>query len=533
MLYPESLQAIKTGRSNLCDWLGKNYPDFKKFLDDRYEGNDYKCKLYMFYNHIETIPTCICGNPVKFHGYTYGFAKWCGPICAQNDAKTREKRENTCMEKYGGNTSLKNNDIIKRGKETKLERYGNSNYNNPEKRADTCLKKYGTSNPQQNPIIRKKTIDTCMEKYGAPSLLSSDKYDRRKKLKQDSYFVGYDNGRYLWKCSNPTCNKCEEKIYESDYFPQYQRIHRYNMEPCPKCVGIGESVMNNKDTNIEKFVKNILNEYNIQYLTNKRPFDKNKELDIYIPDKKLAIECNGCYWHCWPQKPINYHYDKFKMCLDNGVQLLTIWDDQIFSKPGIIRGIILSKLNIYEERIYARKCKLKMVEGKDSRRFLEENHLQGSINGPINIGLYYNGELVSLMVFGKGRKCLNSTIEWELYRYCNKLGTQIIGGASKLFTYFLKTYNPHSIVSFSSNDISIGMLYINLGFKNISNSLSYWYVKNQKRYHRFKFRKSELIRMGFDKNKTEAQIMDELNYYRIYDTGQTKWILTNNTMDEI
>ena len=77
------------------------------------------------------------------------------------------------------------------------------------------------------------------------------------------------------------------------------------------------------------------------------------------------------------------------------------------------------------------------------------------------------------------------------------------------------------------------MLYINLGFKNISNSLSYWYVKNQKRYHRFKFRKSELIRMGFDKNKTEAQIMDELNYYRIYDTGQTKWILKNNTMDEI
>ena len=34
MLYPESLQAIKTGRSNLCDWLEKNYPDFKKFLDD-------------------------------------------------------------------------------------------------------------------------------------------------------------------------------------------------------------------------------------------------------------------------------------------------------------------------------------------------------------------------------------------------------------------------------------------------------------------------------------------------------------------
>ena len=56
--------------------------------------------------------------------------------------------------------------------------------------------------------------------------------------------------------------------------------------------------------------------------------------------------------------------------------------------------------------------------------------------------------------------------------------------------------------------------------------MSYWYVdKDWHRYHRYNFRKSELIRMGYNASKTEKQITTEMGLYRIWDSGQTRWEL--------
>ena len=132
------------------------------------------------------------------------------------------------------------------------------------------------------------------------------------------------------------------------------------------------------------------------------------------------------------------------------------------------------------------------------------------------------------MTFGRGRKCLNSKIGYELYRYCCKEGIQVVGGASRLFKHFLKEYNPNSIESFSSNDISNGNLYQQLGFEKVSDSIGYWYVdKEMNRYHRYKFTKYSLVNEGYDKDKTEYEIMNERGFYRIYDSGQTKWRYEN------
>ena len=530
MNYPQSLQSIRTGRSSLEKWLQKNYPEFKLFLDEKYPGTSYQCGLYMFYNGIDSIPLCDCGKPVKFYGNQYGFARWCSPTCAQTSNEILNKHKSTCLERYGVEYSLQNDKIRMKAIQTKEEKYGDRNYNNKQKYKSTCLERYGVDNPQKSQIIRKKVENTCLERYGETSFLKTQtvkKINDEKFILNNPYFISKVGDVYKFKCSNPNCNKCSEKEYETNYDLHYQRINVYNIEPCPKCIGIGESVQNNKNTEIERFIQTILDEYNISYITNSRPFD-NKELDIYIPDMGIAVECNGCYWHNSSQKSKSYHYDKYKTCLDNNVQLITVWDDQIKSKPDIVRGIILSKLNIYTNRVYARKCIIKIISNKIAGEFLTSNHLQGKVNGGINLGLYYNNELISVMTFGKARKCIGGKDEWELYRYCNKIGWQIIGGAGKLFKYFLNNYNPSSIISFSSNDISIGLLYKKLGFEFISNSLSYWYVKNHIRYHRYKFRKSELVRMGYDPNKTEEQIMLEAGYLKIYDTGQSKWVFKNH-----
>ena len=100
----------------------------------------------------------------------------------------------------------------------------------------------------------------------------------------------------------------------------------------------------------------------------------------------------------------------------------------------------------------------------------------------------------------------------------------MIGGCSKLFSYFVKKYSPNKIISFSSNDISEGELYKRLGFTFDHETIGYWYVdKNMKRHHRYSFTKKMLVKRGFDPNLSERQIMSQLNYYRIYDSGQKKW----------
>ena len=109
---------------------------------------------------------------------------------------------------------------------------------------------------------------------------------------------------------------------------------------------------------------------------------------------------------------------------------------------------------------------------------------------------------------------------YELLRFCTKRGVSVIGGASKLLKYFIKTVNPHHIVSYADRRWSEGDMYKKIGFKWIRNTKpNYYYIVDKKRENRFKYRKSELIKQGFDRNRTEHEIMLERKIYRIYDCG--------------
>jgi hypothetical protein len=143
----------------------------------------------------------------------------------------------------------------------------------------------------------------------------------------------------------------------------------------------------------------------------------------------------------------------------------------------------------------------------------------------VRLGLFYNNELVSLMTFSKGRVIMGGKEdEWELNRFVNKINTNVIGASSKLFKYFLKKYIPKRVVSYSDIRLFNGKMYDSLGFVKISQSRpNYWYVINGLRYYRFNFRKSILVKEGFDKSKSEREIMFERKIYRIYDCGHIRW----------
>lgn len=246
------------------------------------------------------------------------------------------------------------------------------------------------------------------------------------------------------------------------------------------------------------------------------------ELDIYIPSKKVAFEFDGLYWHNELNKTSSYHLDKTVECEKIGIRLFHVFEDEWIYKKDIIMSMINNILHNSYKRIYARNCSLQNVSSKECTTFLNKNHLQGACGSSIKLGLYYNSQLVSLMIFGKSRHFVGSgKHEYELLRFCNKLEYSVVGGASKLFKHFVKEYNPNEIVSYADRRWSNGNLYYKLGFELYNKSKpNYYYVINNNRVYRFNMRKSVLIeKYHCPVDMTEKEFCFRQKWYRIYDCG--------------
>lgn len=285
-------------------------------------------------------------------------------------------------------------------------------------------------------------------------------------------------------------------------------------EQCPKC----SSFRSKGEVGLLEYIKSV---YSGEIIENDRKILEGDELDIVLSDRKICFEYNGLHWHSETTKDKNYHLLKTERCQKKGYRLIHIFEDEWLYKQEIVKSRINSILGIYDTKLYARKCKIKEVNAKECSLFLDKNHIQGRCGSTVRIGLYYKNELVSVMTFGKTRHFIgNSSHEWELLRFCNKRNTLVIGGASRLYRYFENMYKPISVVSYADRRWSVGNVYDKLGFNlyNISPP-NYFYIINGERKNRFNFRKSELVKQGYDPNKSEHEIMLDRKIYRIYDCG--------------
>jgi len=291
--------------------------------------------------------------------------------------------------------------------------------------------------------------------------------------------------------------------------------HIQNQAGCPKCA--------HQQSKSEKEIYEYIKSLNVFCEEGDRGILKGKEIDVFAPIFRVGIEFDGLRWHSELYRDKNYHLNKTVECEDKGIRLIHIFEDEWLNKRDIWESMLRNVFHKITNKIYARKCTVKFVSERDKKIFLNGNHIQGNANSSVNLGLYYNDELVSLMTFGKPRINMGGKDKdgyWELVRFCNKLNTSVVGGASKLFKHFIKDYNPINIVSYSDKRWATGGLYDKLGFIHDHDSKpNYYYVINNERKNRFGFRKDKLIKEGFDKNKSEHEIMLERKIYRIYDCG--------------
>lgn len=507
-----------------------------------------------------------CRKNLKVENAIYGKNVYCCQSCAVNDPERKERQKNTCLDKYGTTTPLLNVDCKKKTIETCRMKFGKDMFAGSdeykrrvpspfrlkevqEKNRKSLVEHHGEEYGKVLFNRRKEKVEKRnVEKYGVPYILMNEEkmnqtHDTMAQRYGSRFYWGSDNSKenhfdvgfarianwnnlvtpmftrdeyvgakkvYKWKCMK--CgNEFEQEIYVTG-LGEDRLIPR-----CLECYPLSTTSIAEKE--VLDFVRSI---YSGDIIQNAKTFlDGKRELDIYIPDKRISIEFDGLYWHSEKYgKGEYYHLQKTEECEKKGIHLIHIFEDEWVEKQEIVKDRIRSILGISQERLFARKCLLKEVCPKECNKFLEENHLQGRDNSKHRYGLYFENELVAVMTFGKPR--FNKNYDYELMRYCSKNGCNVVGGAGKLLSYFRKNHKG-SIVSYADRRYSIGNLYEKLGFvkKHVSKP-NYFWVYGMKKYSRYQCQKHKLVELlgeGFNPISSECENMMDNGYSRIFDCG--------------
>lgn len=548
-----------SGKLSKESYLFKFYPEEYNFIIDFSSKNNFtdipfKEKVYLSINRIESIPICKnvnCDKNTKFVNSTIGYRDYCSNKCVGSDPNIISLKESNSLLKYGTKSPTQSKEII-------------------DKIIKTNNLRYGGNSPTSSDLIKKKVKDTVRTKYNVDNISSVPEFleKRIESFKRSSYRENYKKSSldkygvdHPWKISDihnksiigskrskdvlilenissKLSSLSQYKLVDIDYdvFKRNIKIEclscssifsinredfhiRYKDQSviCTLCNPKGSK--SGQESELVDFIKSI---YHGDIWINTRSVISPYEIDVYLPDIRLGFEYNGLYWHSENEKGKNYHKDKTDRCKNLDIDLIHVWSDDWIYKKSIIKSIISSRIGLFIETIYARKCTISNIKYSESVRFLNDNHILGSSSSKIRIGLITEGRMVALMCFTQKNN------GYILSRFCSLLGTKIIGGASKLFRYFIDTYSPDFVLSYSDESMYSGEMYKKLGFRfDGLSEVNYKWVIDGKREHKSNFRKSKLLKLGFDVTKTETDIMyDDVGSYRVWDSGLKRWLYT-------
>lgn len=454
----------------------------------------------------ETRECVECGN--KFVVKKNHTKKLCSDECRKKWAKKPdnkksrlEKSKEVIISKYGTDSIFKTEEFKNNLKGYIRDKHG---VDNPMYKEEIVDKLKNT--------IRQKHLKTLTPKLNDSNLTLLNEYTTNKS--------GNTSLPYDFKCD--TCDNVFSSIL----------LGVGKIPICRKCYPI------NKNPSLEITIRNFLNSHNIKHIDGDKKILNGKEIDILLPDYGIGIELNGMYYHSElsGNKGKTYHIDKTELASKKNIKLIHIFEDELNKKGEIVFSRISNFLKI-NKKLYGRNCIIKEVDKKTSTTFLNKNHIQGDCVDKFRYGLFFNDELVSIMTFSKKRNVLgnkNSSDDvYELVRFCNKLNHNIIGGFSKLLKCFIKIHNPIKIETYADVRWS-GLnhqdtVYSKNGFTYLHTTQpNYWYLNlstNNERIHRYNFRKDILVKEGFDRKKTESQIMLDRGFDRIWDCGSMKFEL--------
>lgn len=428
----------------------------------------------------------------------------------KNVDEVSDCRKKTCLRKYGTDSCLKNEEIHA-------------------KAVATVREKYGVDNVFASDEIKKKIRDANLAKYGTEFPMKNEEFhEKQKKGMREKHGVEYAGQVHTTKKAVAVLSteKTLREFIQSQYGGEKPTIVEISND-----LGCSETAVGHKinawgmqdligwrDFLPEKEIKTFLEGMGISFIEHDRSVLSGKEVDFYIPSKKIGIEFNGSYWHSEAKKDPLYHQRKSLLAAERGVFIFNIFEYEWecpAKKEKILEILRELLLDTEVHCVYARNTVVREVGKEEKKGFLGANHLQGNDRCSVCYGLYNGDQLVALMSFCKPR--FSKTGDWEISRYCSLRNVRVLGGASKLFSHFLKTNTVpgQKIISYSDISKMRGGLYEKLGFvlDHISKPNYVWWKK-----------KDEIKSRYSCQMKDEDKIMHKQGYKRIFDSGNKVWV---------
>lgn len=487
-------------------------------------------KIFWLQHAIQDYPECVtCEtklNTKHFQTNCKGgrYNLHCSVKCAKRDPNGQMQLKLSNQAKYGVDHFLSSAIARQKIEQTNLMLYGTKTPApwGSSKYKESLIKKYGTDNTREiaeinNKIIRGQ-IQTNIDSGATESSILM--CQARRNVECQSLNLAFDPNRNTLdtvqlEWLHHICNK------------QYTSpIVDGNIKVCPHCHS-GASML---ELSLRSLIMGLIPNEEIKF-NHRGVLSRNQEYDIYIPNRKIAFEFNGIYWHSALRDPNRIkHLQKTEESENKGIKLIHIWEHDFIHRLDIVESMIRNAFNL-SKRINARSCEVQVIDNKLAKKFTNENHIDQSIGGKIHLGLIHNNELVSLMSFG-GRRFKKDNC-WEIYRFCSKRGFQIQGGGSKLFKYFTINYPIDKVLTFADRSLGGGQVYLNMGMvEQQQTPPSYFWASTRtpESLSRFRTQKHKLANLlpNFDATLSEAENMKRAGWFKIWDCGNRVFTWTRD-----
>lgn len=460
--------------------------------------------------------TCSGKNPVRTQKIQTTTNERQGPGRAQTLATIRK----TCQEKYGVDYTWELPEMQNKARQTRRERYGNEHYHNQPKIKETNTQRYGVPWTTLDEGVKAKIRKTMYEKYDG-------RWSSQIHISSENLDILNDITKLVEL--NKAGNSLEAIAQQLgvSYRNVWLKFQQANIEPVfYPTTGPSQAQLQVSDWLQTHTSVNICD----------RSIIGPKELDIYLPDHKLAIEYHGQYWHSYgrhetPQER-HRHQVKYQLCQERGIRLLQIFEQEWLQKKEQWQSIILRAIGKIPNTIGARQTQLQQIDFPTATKFLQEHHLHGSTTFRTAYGLYDQMTLLAVLTLSVPRFGHKGGI--EISRIATHSDWTVTGGTEKLIKHVLQTETKSPIISYSNNRLFTGKVFEKMGFRNEKETPpSYLYIdtKTGNTLSRYQAQKKHLAKLlpNFDPTLTEAENMFAHGYRRMWDAGHKCWTYISDT----
>lgn len=167
----------------------------------------------------------------------------------------------------------------------------------------------------------------------------------------DDLLMGKFTAKSFIRTKCPLCGNFDShKLHNVFTFSTCKLKYRSNASGkppiCSKCQSSRSSSV--AEHELADFISSF---YKGECIRNSRNIIAPLELDLYYPEKKIAIEFNGDYWHDEDHKHKDYHYNKFKLCLENKILLVSVFELEWITNKSNIKSYLLDLFSGKENKL--------------------------------------------------------------------------------------------------------------------------------------------------------------------------------------